>query len=69
MTEPANPRDDKVDSTGITNRGVPPKAPGGAAKGSGAGAGGGGSPEDYDSDPQAGGGSLTQKPDAPARRK
>ena len=69
MTEPANPNDHKVDSTGITNRGVPPKAPGGDTKGSGAGAGGGGGAEDYDSDPQSGGGSLTQKPEAPVRQK
>lgn len=40
------------------SRGVPAKETEGAVVGSGAGAGGGGNPEDYDSDPQAGGGSL-----------
>jgi hypothetical protein len=51
------------------NRGKPAARDGsGSAQGSGASAGGGGGPEQYDSDPQAGGGSLSIQPaqDAPA---
>jgi len=45
------------------NRGEPAARTGsGAAQGSGASAGGGGGPEQYDSDPQAGGGSLSIEP-------
>lgn len=53
-----NPADavDKADS-GASNRGRRANKQGsGPVTGSGAGAGGGGNPEDYDSDPQAGGG-------------
>jgi hypothetical protein len=44
------------------NRGKRAQPGTGDAVGSGAGAGGGGGPEDYDSDPQAGGGTIQQKP-------
>lgn len=43
---------------GAANRGSAPKLVRGEVQGSGAGAGGGGGPEDYDRDPQAGGGRL-----------
>lgn len=52
-----------------SNRGQPAGDKDGSSSGSGAGAGGGGAAEDYDSDPQAGGGSFTmQKPRNAARR-
>ena len=47
---------------GAVNRGGPAKETNGAVQGGGAGAGGGGAAEDYDSDPQGGGGDMTQKP-------
>ena len=47
---------------GAANRGEPAKGTDGAVQGGGAGAGGGGAAEDYDSDPQGGGGDLSQKP-------
>ena len=52
-TDPAN-----ADRKAEVNRGRYPSTGSGAVTGSGAGAGGGGSPEDYDDDPQAGGGSV-----------
>jgi hypothetical protein len=48
------------------NRGEPARKTVGAAQGSGAGAGGGGGPEEYDSDPQGGGGAVRMKPSRPA---
>ena len=48
------------------NRGAPASKEDGAAAGSGAGAGGGGTPEDYDSDPQSGGGKVQQRHDKPS---
>lgn len=42
------------------NRGKRAQASVGEVSGSGAGAGGGGAPEDYDSDPVGGGGSIPQ---------
>lgn len=42
------------------NRGKPADFRGPEVRGSGAGAGGGGGPEDFDTDPQAGGGKLQQ---------
>jgi hypothetical protein len=39
--------------------------PDGEVQGSGAGAGGGGAPEDYDDDPQAGGGKLDRSSEEP----
>jgi hypothetical protein len=44
------------------NRGKPPSMGSGEVHGSGAGAGGGGVAEDYDDDPQGGGGKLQQNP-------
>jgi hypothetical protein len=43
---------------GFDSRGRHPSKGSGAVTGSGSGAGGGGAPEDYDSDPQAGGGKI-----------
>ncbi len=48
--------------TARENRGAPAEETGsGEAVGSGAGAGGGGGPEEYDSDPQGGGGTFKMK--------
>jgi hypothetical protein len=54
LDQPPPPMVQRADN----NRGVAAAPVEGVAVGSGAGAGGGGSPEDYDSDPQAGGGRL-----------
>jgi hypothetical protein len=51
------PEKDQNTDSGASNRGRRANKQGsGPVTGSGAGAGGGGNPEDYDSDPQAGGG-------------
>lgn len=48
------------------NRGERAQSSVGEVKGSGAGAGGSGDPEDYDSDPQAGGGTFPPADPPPA---
>jgi hypothetical protein len=55
-----------ADSPSQANRGKTPKTGSGEARGSGAGAGGGGGAEEYDSDPQGGGGRFMLKPDSDA---
>lgn len=52
------PLADRQDGDATGNRGRRASRSDGPVRGSGSGAGGGGAPEDYDDDPQAGGGSL-----------
>ncbi len=57
-----NPNSKRDARSAGENRGAPAEEVGSdEAVGSGAGAGGGGSPEEYDSDPQAGGGTFKMK--------
>ncbi len=60
---------DQEKLSGADNRGRrAPQTGSGEVVGSGAGAGGGGNPEDFDSDPSAGGGkSPMGKPNAPKK--